>query len=80
LGEAGGFSCLGFGNWQQAVPQQRPSSVPQQQSFWLWLDAATVVRSLADIKRGYRLVVPKLSSKFAEMRQRNVKGRVFITY
>ena len=78
FGEAGGFSCFGLGIWQQAMPQQRPSSVPQQQSFWPWLDSATTVRSLPDIKRGYKLVVLKLSSKLAVTSQRQVVRTVFM--
>jgi len=75
------FSC-GFGEtWQQAMPQQRPSSVPQQQCFSPAPVEADTVAPVAwpTITRGNRLNMLKLSSKLAVMKKRNLERMVFMS-
>ncbi len=78
LGKLGAFSCLEVGNRQHAVPQHRPSFVPQQQTVSPALDRSIARRPSAAIRRGHRLVMLKLTSRIAVMVKRTVGRKVFI--
>ena len=79
FGVAGALSFFGFGSWQQAVPQQSPSTVPQQQILCPWSPRVpAIVRASPAFKRGQTLAEGTLSSKLAVTATRMMDETFFI--